>query len=63
MAEICWPLADIDVAGHNGAIGPVLKLDAVGGDIDRRIAVMALERGDRLAEQRRRRCREQREAG
>ena len=34
----------MDIAGENGAVGAVLDLDSVGADIDRRIAVMALER-------------------
>ena len=38
----------MDVAGEDRAVGAVLDLDPVGGDVDRRIAVVALERRDRL---------------
>src|SRR5688500_9012689 len=41
-------LADDDVAGEDGAVGAVLHLDPVRRDVDRRVAVMALE-GRRLA--------------
>ena len=54
-------LADDDVAREDGAVGAVLDLDPVGGDVDRRVAVMALE-GRGLAESRAR-CRARRAAG
>src|SRR5438270_916735 len=38
----------MDVSGKDGPIGAVLDLDAVGGHVNRRIAVVALERGDGL---------------
>ena len=41
-------LRDMDVAGEDRAVGAVLDFDPVGGDVDRRIAVVALERRDRL---------------
>ena len=50
-------LFDVDIAGEHRAVGAVLDLDAVGGDVDRRVAVMALERRHRallLLRQRRR---------
>ena len=44
-------LAGVDIAREDGAVGAVLDLDPVGGDVDRRVAVMALQRrAGRLAE-------------
>src|SRR5437660_4639313 len=34
----------MDIAGENCAVGAILHLNAVGGDVDRSIAVVALER-------------------
>ena len=39
---------DVNVAGEDRAVGAVLDFDPVGGDVDRRVAVVTLERRDRL---------------
>ena len=39
-----FALPRLHVAREHGAVGALLHLDAVGVDVDRRIAVMALER-------------------
>jgi hypothetical protein len=38
----------VNIADEDGAIGSVLHFESLRADIDRRIAVMALECGDRL---------------
>src|SRR4051812_17179177 len=38
----------MDIAGEDGAIGTVLDLDPLGGHVDGGIAVVPLQRGDRL---------------
>ena len=38
----------MDIAGEDRAVGAILDLDPVGGDVDRRIAVVTLERRHRL---------------
>ena len=41
-------LLDVDIAGEDRPVGAVLDLDAVGGDVDRGVAVMALQRRNRV---------------
>ena len=41
-------LNDVNVPRENRSIGAILDLDAVGGDIDRSVAVVTLERRNRL---------------
>ena len=41
-------LSGVDVTDENCAIGAILNFNAIGRNVDRRIAVVSLKRGDQL---------------